>query len=413
MRPPFPATVLLLLFLGSPGLADETTPREIKYRYELRYELILDPDRELVPIRIVLGEGARHVRWLRFRLDPERHLEPRADGELVLEPPYVTWTPPDEGGALSLQHRLDHERGKSGFDARITDDWALFRGDDLIPPATLRQRKGAEADATLHVKLPRGWSMVAPYREIRDGVFRVEASGRSFDRPVGWMLAGRIGVRRERIDDISVAVAAPNNQDVRRMDILAFLNWNLPALHELAPGMPKRLLIVSARDDMWRGGLSGPRSLYIHSERPLISENGTSTLMHELVHVALTIDTTPKADWIVEGLAEYYSLELMRRAGTISDRRFQRALKTLAEWGREAPGLAGDNATGAVTALAVGVMHCLDQEIQERTEGKTNLDDIVDRLANSHPVSVAALREAAGNALGRPSRCLESTRLGQ
>ena len=43
-----------------------------------------------------------------------------------------------------------------------------------------------------------------------------------------------------------------------------------------------RLLIVSAGDPMWRGGLSGPSSMFLHSDRPLISENRTSTLLHEL-----------------------------------------------------------------------------------------------------------------------------------
>ena len=407
------STLFSLLLLAAFTSGAEKGPGEARHVYEVRYELTLDPDREEAPVRIVLGKGARHVRWLRFRLDPARHFRLQADGELVLEPPYATWTPPDEGGALTLHVRIDHERGRSGFDARVTDDWALFRGDDLVPPATLRQRKGAEGDASLHVKLPRGWSMVAPYREIRDGVFQIETSGRSFDRPTGWMLAGRIGVRRERIDDIRVAVAAPNDQDVRRMDILAFLNWNLPALHELAPGMPKRLLVVSARDDMWRGGLSGPRSLYIHADRPLISENGTSTLMHELVHVALGFDSTAAADWIVEGLAEYYSLELMRRSGTISDRRFERALQDLAEWSRQAPKLAGSNATGAVTALAVGLMHCLDLEIQDASKGKRNLDEVVELLTGDEPVSAKRLRSAANQALSRPSKCLENPAIGE
>ncbi len=82
------------------------------------------------------------------------------------------------------------------------------------------------------------------------------------------MAAGELGVRWERIQGVSVFVAGPVDQGVRRMDILAFLNWNLPVLGEVLDDLPDRLVVVSARDRMWRGGLSGPRSLYLHADRP-------------------------------------------------------------------------------------------------------------------------------------------------
>ena len=70
---------------------------------------------------------------------------------------------------------------------------------------------------------------------------------------------------------------------------------------------------------MWRGALSAPQSLYVHAERPLLSGNATSTLLHEIVHIGLGLADERGADWIVEGLAEYYSLEVLRRSGTISE----------------------------------------------------------------------------------------------
>ena len=59
---------------------------------------------------------------------------------------------------------------------------------------------------------------------------------------------------------------------------------------------------------MWRGGLSAPQSLFVHSDRPLISENATSTLLHEVMHLALGIRAAEQFDWIVEGLASYFAL---------------------------------------------------------------------------------------------------------
>ena len=39
-------------------------------------------------------------------------------------------------------------------------------------------------------------------------------------------------------------------------------------------------------------------------------------LLHEVMHAMLGIHATSGDDWIVEGLAEFYSLELLRLSGT-------------------------------------------------------------------------------------------------
>src|SRR3546814_10217934 len=86
---------------------------------------------------------------------------------------------------------------------------------------------------------------------------------------------------------------------------------------------------------MWRGGLSGPNSLYMHADRPIVSENGTSSLVHELVHVFSRIKDSDRSDWITEGLAEYYAIELVRRAGGMSEDRYQAVREHLTKWRSE------------------------------------------------------------------------------
>jgi hypothetical protein len=97
------------------------------------------------------------------------------------------------------------------------------------------------------------------------------------------------------------------------------------------------------------------------ANRPLISENGTSPLLHELVHVALRIYAAPPDDWIVEGLAEFYALEIMNRSGTIAKNRYAIAHRALADWGRDVASLRQPRSSGPVTAKAVGVFRALDQ----------------------------------------------------
>lgn len=399
---------LLMLFVGMASAQTESD------HYRLRYDLTLKPEEGRAEVALTLGEGATKNIWsLRLHVDPQRHTGFEADGELTVDGQYVTWSPPDEGGRLSFHVPVDNRRANGKFDARMTDDWAMFRGDDLFPPAQTEQRDEAEADATLHVQLPEGWSFVSAYPELEKNVYDIEHAHRSFDRPTGWMAAGHLGVRREKIAGVQVIVAGPMNQGVRRMDILAMLNWNLPRFRRVIPDMPKRLLVVSAGDPMWRGGLSGPNSLFLHADRPLVSENATSTLVHEFMHVANRLKAEKGGDWIVEGIAEYYSLKIMWRSGTITDHRYQEAFKKLEKWAREADRLDVDRSSGPVTARAVGVLRKLDREIHSKTKQNKSLDDVVERLTVlQQRLSLPRLRRAVEKIMGEPSETLTDEQLG-
>lgn len=386
------ALAAALAAAGAPLVAADDAPR-----YELYYGIELVPQRDGARARIRIGKGAHALREISLHTQSGDFRDFEGDGEIRREDGRLVWRPPREGGELRYFVRLAHKRDAGGYDALITDDWALFRGGDVFPPASVRTLKGAEADARLHISAPRGWSVVTPYRETGEHRFVFDHPQRRFDRPTGWMLAGKLGVRRSVVAGTRVAVAAPVGQSARRMDTLAFLRWTLPALREVFPDFDERLLVVMADDPMWRGGLSGPGSLYLHAARPLISENATSTLMHELVHVAMSVAGDEHDDWIVEGIAEYYSLELLRRTGAVSQRRFGRAIDDLAAWGTRAKELFVARANGPVRARAAVVMHRLDGAIASATGGANSLDDVARALVESGaPLTYAALCDAVG-----------------
>ncbi|MCG8591364.1 MAG: hypothetical protein MJE66_18880, partial [Proteobacteria bacterium] len=229
-----------------------------------------------------------------------------------------------------------------------------------------------------------------------DGRYRVDHPIRRFDRPTGWFVAGRLGVVRERVAGVQVAVAGPVGHRFRRLDLLALLRWTLPELRDVVEALPERLLIVGAGDPMWRGGLSGPNSVFVHASRPLITGDGTSPILHELMHAVLGIRGERGDDWIVEGLAEYYSLELLARSRTLSKRRHERALARFAEQARHAKQLRVDAAHGAVTARAVTILRALDAELAEATDGERDLDDVVRVLAQERGrISTARFRRVA------------------
>jgi hypothetical protein len=259
---------------------------------------------------------------------------------------------------------------------------------------------------------PSNWSFLSPYPKDKQGWFVVDWPERGFDRPVGWMVAGKLSVRWADIDGVRVAVAGPRGQGVRSMDILAFLRWNLPVLLQIFPHFQERILIVSAGDPMWRGGLSGPNSLFLHADRPLISANGTSTILHELMHIAQGYSAEGGDDWIVEGIAEFYTLEIMQRSGTLSKTRYKKGHEQLDAWGEEVSDLQADSSSGARTARAVGVMQALDAELREDSKNVYSLDDVARRLSvESEPVTLERLRQVSKELAGKPLKALSDSRI--
>jgi hypothetical protein len=183
------------------------------------------------------------------------------------------------------------------------------------------------------------------------------------------------------------------------MGMRALRGWTLPELAAILPSDFPRLTIVSAGDPMWRGGLSAPASMFIHADRPMISENATSSLLHEVVHTTMPVRTRDGYDWIAEGLAEYYSIELLRRGRAITEERAAFAFERQAEWSSEADNLCKDSSTGPTTALAVTLLKRLNDEISQQTDGGATLDALLPDLSGDD-VDAAKLAAAVEQLLG-------------
>jgi predicted metalloprotease with PDZ domain len=130
------------------------------------------------------------------------------------------------------------------------------------------------------------------------------------------------------------------------------------------------------------------------------------------MHVVLDFDTDHDHDWIVEGLAEYYGLELLRRSGTISPTRFERARKAQKDWSSTSEQLCGGPSSGAMTARAVSIFVELDREIRRKTEGVGSLDDVVTSiLAAKGDVDVDVLDRFVRDLIGENPDALHINKL--
>jgi hypothetical protein len=395
-------TATLLLGLSAPLWAAK--------RVDLDYRVKFLPESDQAEVSLTLEKGEA-VRSLTFDLGDQGHYSDfSATGTWTQDGPQSgTWQPGKGQSSLSYKVRITHPRANDKFDARMTANWALLRGDDLVPSARLIKDNKIELVARLQFDLPKGWSGVETgWPRIGENRFRIDNPTRKFDRPTGWILAGKVGSRRAQLGDTDVTVAAPVGEGMRRMDVLTLLTFIWPEAQAVFPRDPAKLLIVGAGDPMWRGGLSAPNSIFLHAERPLVSENGTSSLVHELVHVFSRIYGSDRSDWISEGLAEYYSIELVRRAGGMSEDRYQAIRKKLAKWGKKVDSLRTEDSTGPVTARAVLLLQELDREIRKHTDNQRSLDDVTRGLMRLDKASTQDFIEISENVMGRGSAVLES-----
>lgn len=414
-RPGSRAGGIALVAIALLATASTASAAKIAY-YDATYRASFKPGVEHAQVELEL-KGEKLPSKVVLQVDPQRYRNFHSSEPLEVGPKEVVWRPQGKQSSLRYEFIVNHQRSSGSYDSYLTQDWGLFRGDKLTPSTRVTAARNLQSRTTLQFDLPKGWSAVTPYPAVGEQTsgnpsFRIEDPKRRFDEPEGWMLVGKIGVRSERIHHVNTLIAAPEGESARRQDALAFINWNLPKLLDVFPDFPKRVLIVSAGDPMWRGGLSGPSSIFLHSDRPLISENRTSPLLHELVHVALGIRGDDESDWIVEGLAEFYSIQTLRRSGGIGQKRYEQAMDNLKKWARRAPTLFAKSSTGATTARAVLVFQQVDAEIRALTDGAKSLDDVARALAADRgEISLVQLQEIARQVAGKPLQSLQRERL--
>ncbi|MDB6445736.1 MULTISPECIES: hypothetical protein [Pseudomonas] len=381
-------------------------------KVDLDYHVHLLPKSDQAEVRLTLARGSA-VRSLDFDLgDGSRYSDFKADGKWQLtsgQEARGVWQPGPDKASLSYRVRISHERKSGAFETRMTPGWALLRGDDLVPAARLDQQDGVELVARLEVALPDGWKSVeTPWPRIGKQRFRIDNPSRLFDRPTGWILAGKLGSRRARLGETEVTVASPQGQGMRRMDVLTLLTFVWPQVQALIPRHPPKLLIVGAADPFWRGAQAGHESIYLHSRPPLVSERGNSPLLRELVQALVRINDSERSDWISEGLAEYYGVELLRRAGGMSDDRYQALNERLARDSKGVTTLRGEQVNPATVARAVLLLQELDREIRLKTRNKRSLDDVLQAAMRLETIDTEEFVQLSENILGAGSTVLDT-----
>lgn len=383
---------------------------------KLEYHVEVDSGAGVAKVQIRVPDND----WLRsldFNLNDFPIERIQAVGETREHNSRLVWSPPASNALIQYEVPLRQPRKQQQalkYSAYHTDDWLIMRSDDLVPPFKPKFRTGVEVDATLEFSIPEGWRSVYTSYERREGHTFVVDSERTVPRPGGWLISGRkLSSRHERWPNTHLRIAGPANHSVRPMELLAFFGTLQPHFDALLGGVwPPEILIVSGNDPMWRGGLSADTSLFIHADRPLVSEDGTSTLAHELFHVLVGIRAQKSHDWITEGLAEYYSVHLLQRANGYTSEREKAVFAGLEDRGQKAKNLFGSRASGPVTAKAAALFFQLNQEITSLSGGRLSLDDIVRKNIDNKAMSLETLNKDFQDLTGETSKVLKSLQTG-
>jgi hypothetical protein len=323
--------------------------------------------------------GIDEIDALRLGFRDERAHGVRGTGRLDWQGRTLTWRPGQPYAHLEYEVTIDRHRPPGGphYDSFAGDGWILTRALALFPSIAVEwkpEARHATSRARLLFRLPQGWKSATIGERLGDDVFEVAQANARFDRPRGWIALGDLQLADRRIGGTTVTLDVPA--------VVRLWEQTLPLLAEVLGPPPPRLLVVSAPDPMWRGGISGERSFYVHADTPFRSRDATSTWLHELFHTWQPF--RPKADgrWIAEGLAEYYTLVLQRRAGELSAAGFARGVRSFVHNGLWEIDLSRSHAAAALNNSAPAVMYALDREIARLTAGRRTLDDAVRQLAD-------------------------------
>ena len=367
-----------------PGVNEaSTTAHET---FSVGYTVTIEPDNPTVArVRWDLA-GVDELERVRLSVD-DGFSDFAASGTLERRDRDLLWWPGGPYAHLTYRVLLNHRRSPNkGYDSYATGDWVVSRTSNLFPRAAALFRpdveSAPESRARLLFHLPPRWEAATVMPREGASSFVVESAG-SFDHPRGWLMLGHFQRYDVEAGGTSITIVAAPAVTHQLQPIGQLIARALPEMRKLFGRMPEHLLIITAPDPMWRGGLSGEDSFYIHSDRPLRTPDKSSPYLHELFHVAAPFRPARDGRWITEGLAELYSVEIQRRLGLIDQAAVDRALRLFSRHGLWGHDFTRTSDSALRNNSAPLVLYALDQQIRISSGGVRSLDTAVKEMAAS------------------------------
>ena len=387
------ALMLCNLLISTAVRADDAPQRT---NFSLLYTVTIPDDpRNMAKVQVELL-GANEISEIVWKhVDPQWFKHVTASGRMLHNTPQEwSWFPESLSGQCAYDVVLNRLRNIKGFDSYHGGTWVLTRTADLFPTKRFVHQRPLRALTRVHFVLPTGWSVVSAMRSLDETTFEARDRGNPLTAPYGWLLIGKLNIHRFTVADVAMTVASPEATHYDDSALIDLVTKTIAYLQKMVHALPEQITIVVGPDPLWRGGLSGEDSLYLNQNLRLIASDYTSTAVHELFHLAQGFHTVePEATWIAEGMAEYYSLKILRKIHALSRHRFVKGIRKFDEQALWHRNFLTSDAHEVLYNAAPLVFFYFDELIQESTAHKHSLQAIVKQLHRADQVSTKALRE--------------------
>lgn len=304
------------------------------------YTVVFDAQKQAVTVTLCLAQAHAQVIFaadsdaaMRFIQAPQR-----GDGR-SLDAGAGQWHAHAWRAGECLTYRADLAAIAAQHDADI----GLRLGADLVSAPQLwllRADVQGDADADLHIELPAGWSISAPWHELDHHARNIHF--RIMDTPVNWSAAVAIGqFDEERIElpggvlRLAILHGADAGQRIKLQAWLAHVSRAVLSAYGRLPladvqvlmlpvnslGFAQRAVTAVAARPVHFGqsirGEGNALELLVDPRRPAAEFDADWIAVHELSHLMHPY-LGDRGSWLAEGLATYYQNILRARAGLLT-----------------------------------------------------------------------------------------------
>jgi hypothetical protein len=364
--------------------------------------------------------GANEVKMVTFILERGRYRYFNGNGQITQLGSDVIWTPGHLNASLEYEVILPHERKKDVYDSFGKKDWFITRTNDLFAYKKFAFRRSSKSLTTVSFDLPSGWEVETEMLPFGQQTYRTQSfPGHRYEWPTGWIIFGRIERTIAKADDVVITIAYPkafleNTSRIAKSGHILPLSPAerfsqkmaqaqeiyekvIPLMKKFLPQYARRFLVIYGEKPMWMGGLSGENSLFINRRISNLSKDYSSTLVHEFFHVCQGFKKNKKdGEWLVEGLAEYFSLLLLEEAGITTPQQFRAGIESYKKNGQWNVNLTKSFKKAVLYENAPLIFFTLDEMIKEKTQGQKSLKNVMAALAlETDAVGTKEFREAA------------------
>lgn len=333
----------------------------------------------------MLLRGANEITHIKFLDIDENFHHFKGTGQLVQTAPKSwTWNPKSVNGEVSYEVKINRQRSIKGFDSYHGGSWIFTRTSDLFPRKDYVEERPLRIYSQVEFELPKKWQIVTAMERISEdkNVFAPRDRGNPYVSPYGWILCGDLDVTKKEMSEVDVTLASPRVMKYDPTELTELIEKSMREFSQIMRELPPRIAFIVGPDPLWRGGLSGEDSLYINQNLSLIDRDYTSTPIHELFHITQGFKKASQlSDWIIEGLAEYYSLRILYNTKQISKNKFVRGIRKFDRQGVWGVNLEKNQSFAALYNSAALVMFYIDEHLKEISKGNTSLRDVIKSLA--------------------------------